>query len=48
MIEDGKRLSGVWRFVAAQMLDDDYTSVLHRKGAQALARIWARAPTEYR
>ena len=43
MIEDGERLSRLWRYVLVQMLDD-YTSVLRHKGVQAAARMWADAP----
>lgn len=43
MIEDGERLSRLWRYVFAQLLDD-YTSVLHHQGVRAAARMWASAP----
>jgi hypothetical protein len=43
MIQDGERLSRLWRYVFVQMLDD-YTSVLHHAGVQAAARMWATAP----
>lgn len=31
MIEDGERLSRLWRYVFAQLMDD-YTCVLHHRG----------------
>ena len=34
MLGDGERLSRLWRYVFAQLLDD-YTSVLRHAGAQA-------------
>lgn len=43
MLADGERLSRLWRYVFAQMLDD-YTSVLHHSGVSAAARMWAEAP----
>jgi hypothetical protein len=43
MIEDGERLSRLWRYVFAQLLDD-YTSVLHHQGVQAAAQMWAGTP----
>jgi hypothetical protein len=43
MIEDGERLSRLWRYVFAQLLDD-YTSVLHHQGVRAAAQMWASAP----
>jgi hypothetical protein len=43
MLADGERLSRLWRYVFAQLLDD-YTSVLHHAGAQAAARMWSEAP----
>lgn len=43
MIEDGERLSRLWRYVFVQMLDD-YTSVLRYQGVQAAARMWASPP----
>ena len=43
MIGDGERLSRLWRYVFVQLLDD-YTSVLHHKGVQAAAQMWAAAP----
>jgi len=45
MMEEGERLSRLWRYVFVQMLDD-YTSVLHHRGVQAAARMWASAPRE--
>lgn len=43
MLADGERLSRLWRYVFAQVLDD-YTSVLHHSGVAAAARMWADAP----
>src|SRR5260370_24666536 len=43
MLQEGERLSRLWRYVFAQMLDD-YTSVLHHAGVPAAARMWASAP----
>ena len=43
MIEDGERLSSLWRYVFVQLLDD-YTSVLHHQGVQAAAQMWASSP----
>jgi hypothetical protein len=43
MLADGERLSRLWRYVFAQLLDD-YTSVLHHAGVQAAARMWSEAP----
>lgn len=43
MLADGERLSRLWRYVFAQMLDD-YTSVLRHAGMPAAARMWADAP----
>jgi hypothetical protein len=43
MIEEGERLSRLWRYVFVQLLDD-YTSVLHHQGVQAAAQMWASAP----
>jgi hypothetical protein len=43
MIEEGERLSRLWRYVFVQLLDD-YTSVLRHQGVQAAARMWASAP----
>jgi hypothetical protein len=43
MLADGERLSRLWRYVFAQMLDD-YTSVLHHAGPEAAARMWSNAP----
>ncbi len=43
MLAGGERLSRLWRYVFAQLLDD-YTSVLHHAGVQAAARMWADAP----
>jgi hypothetical protein len=45
MIEEGERLSRLWRYVFVQMLDD-YTSVLHHRGVQAAARMWESVPRE--
>lgn len=43
MLGDGERLSRLWRYVFAQLLDD-YTSVLRHAGTQAAARMWSQAP----
>jgi class 3 adenylate cyclase len=43
MLADGERLSRLWRYVFAQMLDD-YMSVLHHAGVEAAARMWSGAP----
>jgi hypothetical protein len=43
MLEGGERLSRLWRYVFAQLLDD-YTSVLHHAGTEAAARIWSQPP----
>jgi len=43
MLADGERLSRLWRYVFAQMLDD-YTSVLHHSGTAAAARMWTDEP----
>jgi hypothetical protein len=43
MLQEGERLSRLWRYVFVQMLDD-YTSVLHHAGVPAAARMWVRAP----
>ena len=43
MLQEGERLSRLWRYVFVQMLDD-YTSVLHHAGVPAAARMWASAP----
>ena len=43
MLADGERLSRLWRYVFAQLLDD-YTSVMNHAGVQAAARTWSEAP----
>ena len=43
MLADGERLSRLWRYVFAQLLDD-YTSILRHAGIQAAARMWSDAP----
>jgi hypothetical protein len=43
MLADGERLSGLWRYVFVQMLDD-YSSVLRHAGVSAAARMWSGAP----
>ena len=43
MLANGERLSRLWRYIFAQLLDD-YTSVLHHAGVQAAARMWSEAP----
>ena len=43
MLADGERLSRLWRYVFAQLLDD-YTSVMNHAGVQAAARMWSEAP----
>ena len=43
MMEEGERLSRLWRYVFVQMLDD-YTSVLRHAGVPAAARMWESAP----
>ena len=45
MLIDGERLSRLWRYVFAQLLDD-YTSVLHHAGTQAAAQMWWQAPRD--
>ncbi len=44
MLEGGERLSRLWRYVFAQLLDD-YTSVLCHAGTEAASRMWAQAPS---
>ena len=43
MLADGERLSRLWRYVFAQMLDD-YTSVLRHAGISAAAQMWTDEP----
>lgn len=43
MLQEGERLSRLWRYVFVQMLDD-YTSVLRHAGVSASARMWVGAP----
>ncbi len=43
MLADGERLSRLWRYVFAQLLDD-YTSVLRHEGTSAAARMWSAVP----
>jgi hypothetical protein len=43
MLADGERLSRLWRYVFAQLLDD-YTSVLLHARVEAAARMWSEAP----
>ncbi|MGH3167327.1 MAG: hypothetical protein ACRDN0_15730 [Trebonia sp.] len=43
MLGGGERLSRLWRYVFAQLLDD-YASVLRHAGTQAAARMWSQAP----
>ena len=43
MLQEGERLSRLWRYVFVQMLDD-YTSVLRHAGVPAAARMWESAP----
>lgn len=43
MLADGERLSRLWRYVFAQMLDD-YTSVLRHAGISAAAQMWTNEP----
>ena len=43
MLAEGERLSRLWRYVFAQMLDD-YTSVLRHAGVAAAAQMWTEAP----
>lgn len=43
MLEDGERLSSLWRYVFVQMLDD-YTSVLRHRGVSAAAQMWLSPP----
>jgi hypothetical protein len=43
MLSDGEKLSRLWRYVFAQMLDD-YASVLRHQGVPAAARMWAESP----
>jgi hypothetical protein len=38
MLADGEKLSRLWRYVFAQVLDD-YTSILHHAGVVAAARM---------
>jgi hypothetical protein len=47
MLADGERLSRLWRYVFAQMLDDS-TNVLHHVGVAAAARMWSGAPRRHR
>jgi hypothetical protein len=43
MLADGERLSRLWRYVFAQLLDG-YTSVLRHEGTAAAARMWSAVP----
>jgi hypothetical protein len=43
MLSGGEKLSKLWRYIFAQMLDD-YTSVLRHRGVSAAAEMWADAP----
>jgi hypothetical protein len=43
MLADGERLSRLWRYVFAQMLDD-YTSALRHAGGATAAQMWTDAP----
>jgi hypothetical protein len=43
MLVGGERLSRLWRYVFAQLLDD-YMSVLRHAGTQAAARMWSQPP----
>ena len=43
MLQEGERLSRLWRYVFVQVLDD-YTSVLRHAGVPAAARMWASVP----
>ena len=43
MLGRGERLSRLWRYVFAQLLDD-YSSVLRHAGTEAAARMWSQAP----
>ncbi|MFY9926629.1 MAG: hypothetical protein WAK82_01380 [Streptosporangiaceae bacterium] len=43
MLQDGERLSSLWRYVFVQMLDD-YTSVLQHRGVAAAAQMWVSPP----
>lgn len=45
MLAGGERLSRLWRYVFAQLLDD-YTSVLRHAGVAAAADMWSAAPRE--
>jgi hypothetical protein len=45
MLSDGEKLSRLWRYVFAQMLDD-YASVLRHQGVPAAARMWAESPRD--
>jgi hypothetical protein len=45
MLQEGERLSRLWRYVFVQMLDD-YTSVLRHAGVPAAARMWASASAQ--
>ncbi|HWG62199.1 MAG TPA: hypothetical protein VG253_10840 [Streptosporangiaceae bacterium] len=43
MLAGGERLSRLWRYVFAQLLDD-YTSVQRHEGTTAAARMWSAVP----
>lgn len=43
MLVDGERLSRLWRYIFAQLLDD-YTRVLRHAGVSAAARMWTDVP----
>lgn len=43
MLQDGERLSSLWRYVLVQLLDD-YTSVLRHRGVSAAAQMWFSPP----
>lgn len=43
MLQDGERLSSLWRYVFVQLLDD-YASVLRHRGVSAAAQMWISPP----
>ena len=43
MLQEGERLSSLWRYVFVELLDD-YTSVLHHRGVSTAAQMWFSPP----
>ena len=43
MLQDGERLSRLWRYIFVQLLDD-YTSILHHRGVSAAAQMLFSPP----